>query len=49
MYFDMWFQFPKVLGKLNGDNVDSWIHILPTYFKTYPKMEEDMKLQIESL
>ena len=32
-----------------GEIVDSWLRSLSTYFKTFPDMEEDMKLQIASL
>ena len=49
MQFDTRFQLPKFSGQMNGETVDSWLRSLSTYFKTCPKMEEDMKLQIASL
>ena len=49
MQLDMRFQLPKFSGQMNGETVDSWLHSLSTYFKTCPKMEEDMKLHITSL
>ena len=49
MQLDTRFQLPKFLGQMNGETVDSWLRSLSTYFKTCPKMEEDMELQIASL
>jgi hypothetical protein len=34
---------------MNGEVVDSWVHSLSTYFKTFPRMIEEEKLQITSL
>jgi hypothetical protein len=39
----------KFVGQMNGENVDSWLHSLSTYFCTCPEMTEDMKLQIIGL
>jgi hypothetical protein len=34
---------------MNGEVIDSWVRSLSTYFKTYPGMIEEEKLQITSL
>jgi len=34
---------------MNGETIDSWIHNLSTYFKTCPKIKEDMELYITNL
>jgi hypothetical protein len=49
MQLDTHFQLPKFAGQMNGENVDSWLHSLSTYFHTCPEMMEDMKLQIVGL
>ena len=49
MQLDTHFQLTKFWGQMDGETLDSWLRSLSTYFKTCPKMEEDMKLQIASL
>jgi hypothetical protein len=49
MQLDTRFQLPKFVGQMNGENVDSWLHSLSTYFCTCPEMTKDMKLQIVGL
>jgi hypothetical protein len=42
-------QLPKYFGQTNGEIVDSWIHILSTYFNTCPGLTEEIKIQISAL
>jgi hypothetical protein len=41
MQLDTRIQFPKYLGQMNGEVVDSWICSLSTYFRTHPDLDEE--------
>ena len=45
----MHFQLPKFAVQMNGENVDSWLCSLSTYFCTCPEMTEDMNIHISNL
>ena len=49
MQLDTCFQLPKLASQMNGDNVDSCIQNIYTYFCTCIEMKEDMKLHITSI
>jgi len=48
LQLDTHFWLPKFLRHMNGDVVGSWVCGLSTYFKTFPGMIEEEKLQITS-